>query len=591
MANKKFIVEYLIKARDAFSQNANKVTASNKKLNESVKKITRTTRKQTSVLRNIKAVILRAKRKLRDYRKETLRTEKASSKLIKTLKGFAVIAVVTLGIRAIISEGSKLQDAMADLSAITGSSGNDLVKLKGRIKELSVEFKTMPTEVAAAFKAVASAKPELLKNAELLAEVTKQSLLLKEAAGIDTAQAVDTLTRGLNIFSAGAKDAAKFVDILAAGSKFGSSEIGNTGEAMLIAGGAAVDAGLSFKQLNSAIQVVAKGGFVASQAGTGLQAIFIRLTKAGFDFKKLGVDGVMFQVAKMLDKVKGSAAKAQLKSKLFGEEHQKIAGALLRNIPLITELDSKLEQTGVAAEQAAIRSATLSKSAELMKVKMSLLASGIFDKTTPALAFMTDSVNTLLSSFDKSDIEAFSLILTGVAAVAVTAGAVIAGAFKVVFGAVKVVLAVLKGIGEIIGQVAAAILSLDFSAFDLFESFSLGGSFLGIFGGDDEIEKAKAVVEAQENAAKALQKTSLPALKLVENQKKQQTTKALDAQRKLQAQPSQPLLKSVVKTDINSRVDVGVNVSLDEGLKQTSTPSINSTNIRRTDVGSTVAAI
>jgi len=493
-----FDVSWIFTAKNKYSKEAKKIAADTAKINKEAKAATGALLRKGSALRKLKAAAIIAKRKLRDYRKETTLTTRASSQLVTQLKTFAVTAVAGLGLLKIIQEGAKFQDSMADLSAITGAVGKDFDFLKGKVKELAISSRVLPTDVALAFKSVASAKPELLENTELLSKVTEKVLLLKNAAGIEMEEAVNTVARGLNIFGAEADQAGKFVDILAAGAKFGSSEIRNTGEALLIAGGSAVDAGLSFTELNAAIQVVAKGGFVASQAGTGLQAIFIKLTKAGFDFKKLGVDGVMSQVADMLDRTEGSAAKAQLKSKLFGEEHQKIAGALLRNIPLITELNEKLKTTGIATEQARVRMATFNSGVEGMKVKLSLLASGIFDKTLPAIGFLTGGVNSFLSSLDESDIELFSLLLTGLAAAAGAVGLAFAAAFKLILFVVKPVFAVLKGIATVVGQVTAAFATLDFSQFDLGGAFDLGGRFLGL--GEASPSVSPAVSSASANA-------------------------------------------------------------------------------------------
>jgi len=475
-----FDVSWVFTAKNKFSKEAKRIADNISKIKRESLGAAKTLSRKERALRKVKAAALIARRKLKAYRKETNLTQKASSKLTSEIKTFAATAIAGLGLLKLIQEGAKFQDSMADLSAITGAVGGDFDFLKSKVKELAIASRVMPTDVALAFKSVASAKPELLENTALLSDVTEQVLLLKNAAGIEMEEAVNTVARGLNIFGQSADQAGKFVDILAAGAKFGSSEIRNTGEAILIAGGSAVDAGINFRELNAAIQVVAKGGFVASQAGTGLQAIFIKLTKAGFDFKNLGVDGVMSQVADMLERTEGSAAKAQLKSKLFGEEHQKIAGALLRNIPLITQLNEKLKTTGVATEQARVRMATFNSGVEGMKVKLSLLASSIFDKTLPSIGFLTSGINKFLGSLDSSDVEAFSLLLTGLASAAGSVAVAFAAAFKVILFVVKPVLAILKGIATVVAQVVAAFATLDFSQFDLSTAFDLGGSFLGL---------------------------------------------------------------------------------------------------------------
>lgn len=475
------------------------LSKSNAKLKESLNNTSRSSRRTKKEFNKLSFASITLRATFVKLRIQTNLNKNASKGLTNQLKKFAALALAGLGIAKLIQEGSAFQDAMLDLSAITGSSGKDLEGLKGRIRELALEYKTMPSDVATAMKAVASAKPELLKNAVALSSVTESVLLLKKAAGIETADAVMTLTRGLNIFGKGADQAAKFVDILAAGAKFGSAEIRDAGQSVLLAGGAAVDAGLSFLQLNSAIQVVAKGGFVAEKSGTGLQAIFLRLTEAGFDFKKLGVEGVMDQVAKGLAKIKDPATKAATKSKLFGLEHIKIASALLRNIPLIGELNKKLETSGVAAEQAKIRMSSFSSNVDEAKVRLSLLASKIFDRSLPALNSLTESTNDFLGGFDTSDIEAFSLTLSILAGAAKVVGAVFGFVFNQILTSLKPVLAIMKGIADIIGQLVGAIATLDFSNFDISKSFDLGGKFLGLFGGEEE--KESTFNQASENVA------------------------------------------------------------------------------------------
>lgn len=580
-----FDVSYIFTAKNKYTPTAKKIIAVNEKVKVGNKQVARSFLKQNSALRKVKASLLIARRRLRDYRKESRLAAKGQGALIGKFKQFAVVALAGLGIAKIIQEGAAFEDSMADLSAITGAAGEDLDFLKSKVRSLAEASKVMPTDVALAFKSVASAKPELLENTKLLSLVTEKVLLLKNAAGIEMVAAVDTVTRGLNIFGAEADQAGKFVDILAAGAKFGSSEIANTGQAMLIAGGAAVDAGLSFTELNSAIQVVAKGGFLAEQAGTGLQSIFLRLTKAGFDFKNLGVDGVMSQVAIMLDKTEGSAAKAQLKSKLFGEEHQKIAGALLRNIPLITELNQKLNTSGIAAEQARIRMATFNSSIKGMKVNLALLASKVFDVARPAFAALSGTVANFIASMDPADIEAFGLLMSGVGRAAQGAAVVIGGAFRIIMTVLKPVLAILKGIGEAIGQTIAAIATLDFSGFDLSKSFDIGGKFLGLFGGETpEVSPAVAAVAAAPPAAIA---AAVPAVLAAAP-----TALPTPAEAAVTASPAAAVTASPAVATANARATVNGNitVSATEGSRIDSIESEQAFNGAQGNIGLGAAA-
>ena len=80
-------------------------------------------------------------------------------------------------------------------------------------------------QIAEAFKLVASSDPGLAENADDLAEVTSQAILLSQAAGDDLKTSVDTTLSSLAQFGRGAESAGAFVDILAAGAKVGAVEI------------------------------------------------------------------------------------------------------------------------------------------------------------------------------------------------------------------------------------------------------------------------------------------------------------------------------------------------------------------------------
>lgn len=283
---------------------------------------------------------------------------KSLKKGLKDLGGMILAGGVVLAMRRAIQVGARFQDSLMDLSAITGAVGRDLDFMKGKAFELGKVSARSGNEVLGAFTLVASAKPELLSNTKALAGVTEQVLLLSNAAGIDLVSASNITAQGLNIFGEGADQAARFVNVLAAGSKYGSSMIRETGEAMLIAGPSAKAAGLSFEQLNAAIQAVALGGIKGARSGTALNAILGRLQRGtkgvmrGIDFSKTGVQGGIELVKKRMDRLRNSTQRAQFAAKVFGEEHAKVGFALLDNVGTLDAFERKLTGTNVAQEQA-----------------------------------------------------------------------------------------------------------------------------------------------------------------------------------------------------------------------------------------------
>ena len=162
-----FDVSWIFTAKNKFSKEAKKIAVDTAKINKESKAAAGALIKKATALRKVKAAAIIAKRKLRAYRKETSLNSKASSDLISKFKGFAAVAVAGLGLAQVIREGAKFQDSMADLAAITGAAGEDFDFLKSKVKDLAIASRVMPTDVALAFKSVASAKPELLENTEL----------------------------------------------------------------------------------------------------------------------------------------------------------------------------------------------------------------------------------------------------------------------------------------------------------------------------------------------------------------------------------------------------------------------------------------
>jgi len=443
-------------------------------------KYTRVAQKAKRVTDKLTRGFTKLNKKTKDVERTTKKTGRT---FVSTFKNMAGAVVGFLGARELLTAGMQFQDALADLSAITGAAGADLKKLQGTILRFAKESSTSAADVAQAFKLVASAKPELLENLDALASTTRQVLLLKNAAGIELASAAEIAAQGLNIFGAGAEQANRFVNVLAAGAKLGSSEIADTGAAMLIAGPAARAAGLSFEQLNAAIQTTAKGGIKAERAGTALNAIFGRLQRLGIDFQKLGLQGSFELVKKKMDALKSSTERAQFAAKIFGEEHSKVGFALLDNVQYLGKYERTLTGTNIAQEQADIRLATFSAKMRKLGVLIQNAIIKTFLRLEPILTKQAERFTAFIEAIKPEHVTAFGDSLAALLDVAVILGEA--------FG---IVLSVLKGIGTAVGELAAQITTGNFSAklgTSFREAFSFGGKFLGLFDNDDKLAPGK----------------------------------------------------------------------------------------------------
>lgn len=385
----------------------------------------------------------------------------------KFRSGFAQMAAAAAGFfgaRAFLTQGVQFQDALADLSAITGVTGDNLQALQTDIFSLGKDAAVSGGEVAEAFKLVASAKPDLLENIDALKNTTKEVLLLKNAAGIDLAEAANTVAQGLNIFGEEASQANRFVNVLAAGAKLGSSEIRDTSAAMLIAGPAARAAGLSFEQLNAAIQTTALGGIKAEKAGTALNAILGRLRRTGFNVQELGLEGTFSLISEQLNKITDSTARAQAEAKLFGEEHTKVGLALINNFTQLGKFEKSLTGTNIAQEQADIRLNTFSSRMRKFGTILSEKFINLFLRVEPILAKNVDRLGQWFDSIQPDRIESFSTQLETVLQLATKIGEA--------FGFVA---RTIDAVGVFIGETAAQIANLDFDARNL-TSFGAGAN-------------------------------------------------------------------------------------------------------------------
>ena len=248
----------------------------------------------------------------------------------------------------IANDTRAFSSSISELSAITGATGKNLEFLREQSLEIGRSTTLSASQAAEAFKLIASAKPDLLESGEALASVTKEAVKLAEAARVDLASAANTVGTSLNQFGAGAEEAARFVNVLAAGSKLGASSIEDTALALKNSGAAAAAAGVGFEEANAAIQVLAAGGLKASEAGTGLRNIILKL-EADAD-QKLRPSVVGLGTA--LENLAAQNLTVTEVTKKFGVEGVVTASTLLKNASATKELTSALTGTNIATEQA-----------------------------------------------------------------------------------------------------------------------------------------------------------------------------------------------------------------------------------------------
>ena len=345
-----------------------------------------------------------SKRFNRNAQEDAKKTDEAYSRMGKTIAGvagrLAGFAGAGLSLGAIITTTREYGQALSDLSAITGATGAQLKSLDEAAQEMGRSTEYSASQAVEALKLMASAKPELLQTADGLTEATKSALTLAQAAGSTLPDATRTLALSLNQFGAGAQEADRYINVLAAGAKFGASEIADTAAAIKNGGVAAAQAGVGFETLNAAIQVLAEREIKGGEAGTALRNVILALEKGTDKTLKPSVVGLSGALDN-LSKKNLSTAQAV---KLFGVENINAASVLVDNRSKLNALTLALTGTQTAHEQAAIRVNNLNgdimgltSAFEGMIIKIGQSSTG---PLRSGIQSVTDGINLLTDNFN-----------------------------------------------------------------------------------------------------------------------------------------------------------------------------------------------
>lgn len=455
MANK---VSYIIQLQDRFSKSAKKISRRMKGVDASAEKTARTINKKLSG--------------------SFLNFSKVATRALGTV-------VAAFSIKEFITRGAAFQDAVADLSSITGEAGKQLSFLSDESLRLAKASSIAQVDVVNAFTAIASAKSELLKDPKGLTVVTEQALLLANAAGISVPDAVRASVGALNQFGKGADQAARFVNVIAAGAKVGASQVGETAEALKNAGTVAAQFGLTFEQTNAIIQVFAKSELKGAEAGTALRGTLSKLEKIANG--KLAPSKV--GIIKSLEIIKSLGLSNTQIIKEFGEENLRSILILRKNIPLVKQWTKELTGTNVAQEQARVRLSTFNAKLRKLGVTLNDKIIKTFLRLEPVLTRHVQDLGRFFDTIKADQIDAFADSLSGLVEVLGILGT-----------ALKIPFALLKGVGTALGE-AAGMIATGFqggAGTSFADAFSIGGKVLGVF----EREKGTTASAISESGTK-----------------------------------------------------------------------------------------
>lgn len=333
------------------------------------------------------ASVKRLHKKLQDTSHEATR----SSDLLKKLDAITLSAIIDQvrgiadGLREMASPAIQFEQSMADLSAITGSVGDELEDLKKTAREVGAESGLGASESARAFTILAS---QIDVPLDSLKTLQRETILLAQVGALPLETAADALAGTINQFGMEADEASRIVNVLAAASRAGGAEIDDMAESFKVSGAAASAAGVSIEETAGALEILAQNNTKGAEAGTALRNMLIIMqARLGIDVSKTGFAGGLRILQEMMDKMGSQTAKTSFLAKAFGRENMVAAQFLLQHVDAVEEMTTAVTGTNSATEQAKIRTATWAHRIEVARAKVADFMITVSEATGGLLPF------------------------------------------------------------------------------------------------------------------------------------------------------------------------------------------------------------
>lgn len=290
--------------------------------------------------------------------------------------GLAVDGLNTLKetLDGVIAPGIALNSQMADLSAITGLTGQGLKDIEKAARDSAKTFGTDASQNVNSYKLILSQlSPEIAKSSEAMKLMGNNVNILSKTMGGDTVAATEVLTTAMNQYGVSTDDPiaasrvmADMMNVMAAGAKEGSAELPQIKNALEQVGMVAKTTGLSFVETNAAIQMLDKAGKKGAEGGVALRNVLTTLSEGRFASKdatyglqQMGISTATLADAsipltdrlRLLKPVMGDTA---LMTKVFGKENMAASIALIQSSDSQDALAKKITGTNTALEQAEV---------------------------------------------------------------------------------------------------------------------------------------------------------------------------------------------------------------------------------------------
>lgn len=184
-----------------------------------------------------------------------------------------VTAAIAAGGTAAVAVGSSFETAMSKVSAISGATGDDLISLTDKAKEMGAKTKFSASESAQALQYMSMAG----WDTQSMLDGIDGIMNLAAADGLDLATTSDIVTDAITAFGLQASDSSHFADVLAKASSSANTNVSMLGESFKYCAPLAGTMGYSVEDVSLALGLMANASVKGSMAGTSLKTALSNL--------------------------------------------------------------------------------------------------------------------------------------------------------------------------------------------------------------------------------------------------------------------------------------------------------------------------
>ena len=379
----------------------------------------------------------------------------------------------------IMAPGIAFESKMKDIEAITGVSGKALDQLGDKARDTAKKFGGDAPAMLESYKGILSRLgPDIAKDQDALKLMGENVATLSKTMGNDAVGAMDALTTSmlqmgvdLNNPRKAAEEMSKMMNVMAAGAKWGASEVDQISEALKQAGVQMKSSNVGFEEGNAALQALAQGGKYGSEAGVALRNVLGKM--AGLDVipkdaqEKIKGLGINFDIVSnkslplttRLKELSKAQADSTLIAQIFGTENAAAASILMQSIPLQEDLTKKITGTNTATEQANVVMGSYSEWLNRTKSWINDLGISVFNVAGGMLPFVNGIGMSVVALANMANARSGIIMLLSSLKTMPVVGSIVSGGFAMMSTAAKMLGAAIGSI-PIVGWIAVAISGL-----------------------------------------------------------------------------------------------------------------------------------